>query len=257
MTAPFRQGSLRTAVKERLRGARFLARELRESALKAGGAASGTPTAASAVIGTIADVSDTALARLESLALGLVSADPKAHFSAPPAHPLAHYFAAPGAEGRERFARDLYFAAKRILQRKGAGNPSISEEALARAYGTAAAELNAAGWRPESGDLATLCAAAAAVALALAAARPVVSPALVEDRPSRTAFRADLYVALALGLALAVASFHEGLEAEADVHGAAMAALDIRFAAIEAALDEPEPAARLARIFEELTPRLP
>ena len=104
---------LKTKVKSRLRDLRFVARELRATTQDRGEVRSGPSASGLAV--AVADFSDNALSAIESVAIGLLSSDPKAHFGVAVAYPLDRYFGGDASAARANFARDLYFAAKGIL----------------------------------------------------------------------------------------------------------------------------------------------
>lgn len=246
---------LRAVVKENLRSMRFLARELKGSVLSADRHNRWLPQPAVTLTGAVAEFSDSALSHLESAALGLVSADPKARSGTAAPRRLADYFPLPGAGADPRreavFARDQYAAAKRVLIEKGAANPSISEIAFAQAYRRVVAALTA-----ESG--AKPCRLAAAAALAVAAARPVAAPARLVEEETGTVRDANLFVAAVLGLGLAVASTSDEKLTAGEAYAAAATAVDIGWEAVEAAFAAgAETETELERLFAEWSPHLP
>lgn len=246
---------LRSVVKENLRSMRFLARELKGSVLSADRHNRWLPQPAVALTSAVAELSDSALSRLESAALGFVSADPQARSGTGAPRALAAYFpfaqARPDARREAVFARDQYAAAKRVLSGRGAVNPSISEIAFAQAYRQVAALLDA----PEGSAPHRL---AAGVTLSVAAARPVASPARLVEEETGTVRDANLFVAAVLGLGLAVASISEEKVTAAEAYAAAATAVDVGWDAVERAFAAgAEAQGALAALFGEWSPHLP
>lgn len=246
---------LRTVVKENLRSMRFLARELKGSVLSADRHNRWLPQPAVTLTSAVAELSDSALSRLESAALGFVSADPAARSGTGAPRALASYFplgsmrANPGREAI--FARDQYAAAKRVLSGRGAANPSISEIAFAQAYRQIAAS-------PEAQNSAEPHAMAAAVALAVAATRPIAAPARLVEEETGTVRDANRFIAAVLGLGLAVSSTSDEKVTAGEAYAAAASAVDIGWEAVEAAFAAGAGAGpELARLFEEWSPHLP
>ncbi len=243
---------LRSVVKENLRSARFLARELKSSVRSVERGNPWLPQPAVALTSAVAEFSDSALSRLEEAALGLVSADPELRSGQTAPRPLSSYFPSrdphPDPNREILFARDQYAAAKRILTEKGAANPSISEMTLAQAYRRVAASSAAGETDP--------CRLAAAVTLAIATSRPVASPAHLVEGESGTVRNANLFVSAVLGLSLAVASLSEEDASASEVNAAAGTAVDIGWLEVEAAFRR-EPEQALARLFAEWAPHLP
>ncbi|CAN7354227.1 hypothetical protein [Mesorhizobium sp. LjNodule214] len=261
--ASFLPEELRTKVKERLRDARFLAREMRASTRK--GQDSQVPEGVDHAAGptglvtAIADFSDSALSALESVAIGLLSSDPKAHFGNASAYPLSRYFDGESASAQTMFARDCYFAAKQILLAKGISNPHLSEELFAEAH-----RLAAKGQQPPPGKVADPDASlddislrAAVMATAILRARPVEAPRHIDDAANGRMLDSNVYSAAALALAMAVASYHEDVTVDDDIYPGVCAAVDARYALFAKALASQDRPEDLARVFADLIPHLP
>ncbi|WP_139032238.1 hypothetical protein [Mesorhizobium amorphae] len=266
--ASFLPEELRTMVKERLRDARFLAREMRASARK--GQDSQTPEGTDHAAGpaglvtAIADFSDTALSALESVAIGLLSSDPKAHFGNASAYPLSRYFDGESASAQAMFARDCYFAAKQVLLAKGISNPHLSEELFAEAHRLAAKGQQLGQQPSPSGkagnpdaSLDDVALRAAAMARAILRARPVEAPGHIEDAANGRMLDSNIYSAAALALATAVASYHEDVTADDDIYPGVCAAVDARYALFAKALASQDRPEDLAHVFADLIPHLP
>lgn len=265
--ASFLPEELRTKVKERLRDARFLAREMRASARK--GQDSQAPGGADHAAGptglvtAIADFSDSALSALESVAIGLLSSDPKAHFGNASAYPLSRYFDGESASAQAMFARDCYFAAKQVLLAKGISNPHLSEELFAEAHRLATKGQQQVQ-QPSPGravDLDTslddISLRAAVMATAILRARPVEAPRHIEDTVNGRMLDSNIYSAAALALATAVASYHADATADDDIYPGVCAAVDARYVLFAKALASQDRPEDLARVFADLIPHLP
>ena len=260
--ASFLPDELRTKVKEGLRDARFLAREMRASARK--GQDSHTseridPAAGAAgLVTVIADFSDSALSALETVAIELLSSDPKAHFSAALAYPLSRYFGSAGAQAM--FARDCYFAAKQILLAKGISNPRLSEELFTEAHRLVARGLQSSpSGKATAPDVSLddIALQAAAMARAILRARPVEAPRHIEDAADGRLLDTGIYIAAALALATAVASYHADIAVDDDIYTGVCAAVDARYALFAKALASQDRPGELAGVFADLIPHLP
>ena len=197
------QRLLRIAVKENLRNVRFLARELKGSVAQGSPAGVRLPQPAARVTEAIADFSDSSLTALETIALKVMSSHPLARTGRVPAFGLDHYLGGKQPDKDDEFARNHYAAAKQVLVTKGAANPNISEAAIGRAYRRVAAEPDL---RAAIGGGRGLLPPAAALTERLREAQPVSWPLTLADNKTGMAADANLYVALVLGLALAVAA---------------------------------------------------
>ena len=249
------QRLLRIAVTENLRNVRFLARELKGSVAQGSPAGVRLPQPAARVTEAIADFSDSSLTALETIALKVMSSHPLARTGRVPAFGLDHYLGGKQPDKDDEFARNHYAAAKQVLVTKGAANPNISEAAIGRAYRRVAAEPDS---RAAIGDGDEgFCRLAAALTERLRAAQPVSWPLTLADNKTGAAADANLYVALVLGLALAVASVNRDLGPDDDLFGSAAAAVDIRYGALANAAASADPRAALAAIFAGLAPHLP
>ncbi|RWX63602.1 hypothetical protein EN780_23230 [Mesorhizobium sp. M4B.F.Ca.ET.089.01.1.1] len=263
--APFLPEELRTKVKERLRDARFVAREMRATTRK--GQDDQSPERSDRAAGpaglvtAIADFSDSALSALESVAIGLLSSDPNAHFGSASAYPLGRYFDTENATSQALFARDCYFAAKQILLAKGVANPRLSEELFGEAHRLAArTEQPAPAGRSKGADDASLddiALQAAAMAHAILRARPVESPRYIDDAANGRMLDTGIYVAAALALATAVASYSADVTADDDIYAGVCAAVDARYVLFSKALASQDRPGDLARVFADLIPHLP
>jgi len=262
--ASFLPDELRTKVKERLRDARFLAREMRASARKGqdSHASEGIDPAAGAagLVTVIADFSDSALSALESVAIELLSSDPKAHFRSASAYPLGRYFDGDNALAQGLFARDCYFAAKQILLAKGISNPRLSEELFIEAHRlVASSQRSLPSSKAAASDVSLddIALQAAVMARAILRARPVEAPRHIEDAADGRLLDTGIYVAAALALATAVASYHDDVAADDDIYTGVCAAVDARYALFAKALAGQDRPGELAGVFADLIPHLP
>ncbi len=249
------EGHLRSIVKENLRSMRFLARELKGTVQSADRHNRWLPRPAVSLTNTVAELSDSALSQIEAAALGFLSVDPQARTGMRAPRHLASYFPSsalrPDAGRETLFARDQYAAAKRVLSQRGAINPSVSEMAFAQAYRQVATSRG----HHATGETYLL---AVEVTLAIAAVRPVASPVQLIENETAKARDANLFVAAALGLGLAVASLSDEAVPASEVHHAAAAAVDIGWDAVEAAFKNKAQAGdEIERLFREWAPRLP
>ncbi len=252
-------------VKERLRDARFVAREMRSQTTRVSGAAGprggDLPPTVSGLGRKIADFSDNALQTLETVAIGFLSSDPQAHFNEARAYPLDRYTGAASRSGQALFARESYFAAKQILRAKGSSNPRVSEQLFAAAYRLAAKEWSLSRAGADHSNIPSLEAVArdcAAMARALARTHPVLAPRHIDAEADGRPLNAVTYVASAVGLATAVATYHrDTLSPDDTVYAGVCAAVDARYAALEKAMSEQEQPEHLARAFAELIAHLP
>jgi hypothetical protein len=241
--------SLRTVIKENMRNARFLAREVKGSLDRLGRDGEGLPQTARA----LAELSDKALSRLESLALSIASADPRAHAGHVIALPLA-LLAKPTAENAELVARTHYAAAKALLIARGVHNPSVSELAFAKAYELAAAAI---GDDDREADASAPSRHAAQVAVAIAGAQPVASPAALSGSEGSTQQDANLVVAAILALSMLVVSINDDLTADEGIYEAAAIAVDIRYDDFAEAMRGSDDLTALAGLLAEIAPHLP
>lgn len=246
---------LRSQTKDRLRDARFMAREFGTTV----GRSLPEPGQPSAkLIGAMAGVSDAAFSSLERAAIEILSSDPEAYLGGGRARPLSRWFAAGGTD-ESAFARDAYAAAKRLLADRGVRNPRLSEALLVQACRVAAADI---AERRRSGDgrnrLEAVAIEAALMAGAVLAARPVKAPqtlSLGEDTPP---VDANLYIAAALALAAGIAEYQkDDIGQDGEVFDGVAAALEARPALLEQMVTDSGSPDGLAELFARLIPHLP
>lgn len=260
----FLPDDLKIEMKERLRDVRFIAREMRPLAPRAETAntpQSGPPAPGFAgLTQTISELSETAFHKLESVAIGFLSSDPQSHFVEARAYPFERYRRTAGGSGKVLFARDCYFAAKWILHAKGVSNPRVSEAMFASANGLATVEWarsSAGGETRQDRSLDAISREAAIISSAIFQARPVQAPLYFETESTGKAVNTGVYVACAIGLAMAVADYHRELLADGDtIYGGVCAAVDTRYDMFEQAIVKADRKA-LVRILGDLIPHLP
>jgi len=241
MTKPH-YGSLRTVLKENMRNARFLAREIKGTLDRFGPQVHPNPAR------RLASLSDKTFQRLESIALDIASQDPGLHEGHVAALALRPLFVEPSREKADRFARNQYAATKRLLILQGIDNPGISEIAFASAY-EAVANATVSGMEDS--------ALAARLTLEIRNARSVTAPPVLVDARNGERRDANLFIACVLGLAMLVASTAEDLGADEGIHDAACVAVDIRYEDMVKAAHDAEPEAALAAVFASVARHLP
>ena len=247
---------LKTKVKERLRYARFVVREIHPQVRRSSELS--VPNSAKSKLGPglthrISEFSDDALQKLETMAIGFLSSDPDAHFGEARVYPLARYFGPDQSTAQALFARDCYFASKQILRAKGCSNPRLSEELYSIAHRCAFKDW---GRSTSTQSIDAVAHDAAVMSLAVMRAKAVRSPLLLQVDGGT--MNAGIYVASALGLAAAVATFHHAsLGIDEPIYSSVCAAVDARYDMLEQTFDDEEDAVPLGRLFADLVPHLP
>ena len=175
--------------------------------------------------------------------------------------PVAAYFGPPAAD-QHLFTIEMYYAFKGLLQRFGAEQCLVSEQAIEVACGNLRsrhADLVGAALADSRDSFARL---SAALAIELAGVRPVREMAMgphSDATPRSFILSPNAYASLVIGLAIAIASgapVDEPLDAEVAIRSAD-AVVDARFAAWSKALGRRKPLDFLASEFAELLPFLP
>lgn len=219
----------------------------------------------------LANVSNRFLNTAESGLISMLSTEPEHHHGLAPAYGFDRYFALPGANGRTSggdvdevgpsgFAREQYFAAKRVLSMTGNARSLTHQEnflpvlvACERALGTA----GETGWQVLDRET-SLCRLAVAYTLATVETGPVLSPRTF-SHPHLGVDRAELNVFVGASLALVGALAATGNEdAGSDIlYTSAIAAVAARYRAVANALAHDDPVRALTSLYSRLLRHLP
>ena len=238
------------AVKDGLRRARFEIRRRARGSRETDALSSLLPL-------PLALAADAVFSAVESAALGLRAPKDRKSENLTFPRSLGAYFRAFGAtaEDEDAFANELYYATKSLLRHLGAQEFLVSE----RAFESVRERMNAGhgSQGAKSSGKIDICAFCAALAVEIAAVRPVQRVALGTGPGPRNLMQApNAYCAFVIALAVALATLDPKGEAN-KILGLADLTVDACFGELMRALRDREPATALAREFHALLPHLP
>jgi len=253
------------AVKDEMRGVRYhLGEGVRRGRQLA---AEGGPLT---VLEPVAAVADVVVSGFEAAASALFDGAKRSLSHSAFPLPIESYFDPARGEGENAraFSVVVYAALRALLRGFGAEACLIQELAIDAAWsdvrrrrGLIASVVEADEAASPASRKANVLALSAAIALALAERRPIKQLSFGADesrRPKHLLLSPNLYCAMAIGLATAIASSaaKERRLDKAEIVAAADAGVDARFSRLNAAAREREPVAAVAAEFAAVLPYL-